>query len=308
MARMFLLLLLTLSTGCNVVALQEAGLRRQLRSADLVPHRLVAGPDRIQYWASVRRRGRPAVVLVHGFGAAGTVQWVEQVEALHEDYALVVPDLLWFGDSFSTDADWSLDHQVRAVTAVLDDLGIERASFVGVSYGGLVSYTLASTEPERAQSLVMIDSPGRAYRREDYSALTRRFGVERPAEIFVPDGPDGLERVFRLAYYDPPWVPGFALDQIYQRYFSRFRREQTHLLEHLFSNLEGLVAGPDYDGPALLVWGRHDPVFPLEIGKRLDARMAHSKLVVIEEAAHAPNVEQADEVNAAISAFLASSQ
>ena len=79
----FFALILALLTGCNIVAHQEAGLRNRLRSANMVPHRLVAGPDRIQYWASSRHHDRPAVVLVHGFGAAGTVQWVEQVEALH---------------------------------------------------------------------------------------------------------------------------------------------------------------------------------------------------------------------------------
>ena len=57
-------------------------------------------------------------------------------------------DLLWFGDSTSTDRTFGLDHQVEALAALLRHLGIEDARVVGTSYGGFVAWDLAHAHPE----------------------------------------------------------------------------------------------------------------------------------------------------------------
>lgn len=124
-------------------------------------------------------------------------------------------------------------------------------------------------------------------------------------DVLVPRDPEGLDAVFELAYFDPPWVPGWARDQVHERYYTRFHEQQVKLLDSLFEQLEVLRAGPDFEGPTLIVWGRDDPVFPLAIGQRLADRLPSAERLVVDEARHAPHIEHPNEVNRALSAFLA---
>jgi pimeloyl-ACP methyl ester carboxylesterase len=55
----------------------------------------------------------------------------------------------------------------------------------------------------------------------------------------------------------------------------------------------------------LLIWGEHDSVFPLEIGRRLEAEMrGRARLRVVENAGHAPNLEHGNLVARWLVEFL----
>jgi 2-hydroxy-6-oxonona-2,4-dienedioate hydrolase len=56
--------------------------------------------------------------------------------------------------------------------------------------------------------------------------------------------------------------------------------------------------------PTLVLWGRHDRVIPLEIGEATAAGIPGARLVVVEEAAHVPQIEQAREVSSRLADFL----
>jgi len=53
----FLAALLSLATGCNVVAMKQAGIERTLRDAGMAPADVHLGPDTIHYWSGGRGRG-----------------------------------------------------------------------------------------------------------------------------------------------------------------------------------------------------------------------------------------------------------
>ena len=53
----------------------------------------------------------------------------------------------------------------------------------------------------------------------------------------------------------------------------------------------------------MVVWGREDPVFPLEIGERL-AYGLKAPLRIVEKARHAPNLEHPEEFNRILRGFL----
>lgn len=68
------------------------------------------------------------------------------------------PEALWTPSAPITPAD-----QARAVVAVLDHLGIARATVVGASYGGMVALSLASAHPERVERAVVLCAAHRAH-------------------------------------------------------------------------------------------------------------------------------------------------
>ncbi len=282
--------LVAVFTACNVVRYQRGHIEKGLRHSGLEEVTAELNDATLHYWMGGHGK---AVLLLHGFGASAIWQWYEQVDALAGRYRVIVPDLLWFGDSTSEVEDFSLDHQVRTVVSLLDRLGEDRVHLVGISYGGLVAYQLASVYPDRVDRVVIADSPGRVYSMTDLNGLLSRFGVEDIAELLIPDTREDVERLMEIAYYNPPYTPGFARDDVLEELYGKNREEQAELLRAVVKDMEKIRATPDrYRAETLLVWGRHDPVFPLEIGERLATYLGdRSRLAVIDNARHAPNVE-----------------
>jgi pimeloyl-ACP methyl ester carboxylesterase len=294
-------LLLLSGSGCNVVARRRTRLTTQLEDAGFSQRVLQLGADQVHTW--VGGSGRP-VVLIHGFGASTMWQWNPQALVLAREHRVIMPNLLWFGDSHSTSADYSIDHQVAAVIAALDELGIGEADIVGMSYGGFVAYELACAHPERVRRLVIVDSPGRVYTDADYEALLDRYDTDDFARILVPEDAAGVRTLIELAYDDPPWTPDWALRQTLAVLYANNRVEQAALLHQLLAGREVIVARPTrVQSPVLLIWGEHDSVFPLSLGERL-AQSLGARLEVIAAARHFPNGEHVEAFNEILLGFL----
>ena len=289
-----------LASACNIVPIAQRQLERQYRAEGLEAEMLIAGNDRVHYW--VGGRGSRPVLLLHGFGASAVWQWALQVESFAAEHRLIIPDLLWFGESSSTTADYSLDHQVAAVVALLDYLGEQRVDVVGISYGGLVAYELASAHPDRVRRLALVDSPGRSYGRADYEALCRRFGVEHFAEVLLPQDTEAMRRLVHLGVEGDPHAPGFVLRQARRELFVANAEQKRGMLDALLRDLPDPARRPDPRArDTLLVWGSHDPVFPLPLAHRLKEHLGPgARLEVIEHARHTPNLEWPERFDALV--------
>ena len=283
-------LMVELVSACNVVRIGERGLSRKLERRGVVNETVRIGEATVSYMEG--GEGRP-VVLLHGFGASALWQWHEQIGPLAKQRRVIVPDLLWFGGSWSKRRDFSLDHQIDTVAGLLDHLGVEEADFVGISYGGIVAHELAAKYPERVGKLAILDSPGRSYTAADHEAMLERFGVDDVGKLLVPSTTADVQTLLDLGYHKPPKVPGWAKSQVLDGMYKQFRDEKLLLLERLLEELDRLDDRPGkVTHQTLLIWGEQDPVFPLEIGKRLEAEMeGRAQLRVIQRAGHAPNLE-----------------
>jgi pimeloyl-ACP methyl ester carboxylesterase len=108
------------------------------------------------------RRGAPPVVCLHG-GGQTAYMFEELGGALRDRWFVVAPDLPGHGDSDLDDAaslqTGGLDRRGLAgsVVAFADFVGIERASFVGASLGGITALTIAAMHPDRVAGVALID-------------------------------------------------------------------------------------------------------------------------------------------------------
>ncbi|GAA3239152.1 3-oxoadipate enol-lactonase [Actinocorallia longicatena] len=101
------------------------------------------------------------VVLLGGIGMPRLVWHMTQLPALlAAGHRVALVDLRGSGDSPATEDRCAVSDLAAEVVEVLDGLGWERAAFVGVSLGGLVSEELAATRPERVSAAVLIASAG----------------------------------------------------------------------------------------------------------------------------------------------------
>lgn len=285
--------MLELLSACNVVRIGERTLSRKLERRGLRPETVLLGDANVTYWEGGEG---PPVVLLHGFGASAMWQWHEQAGPLARNHRVIIPDLLWFGGSWSKRRDFSIDHQIATVMALLDHLGVEQADFVGISYGGIVAHELAAMHPDRVRRLAILDSPGRSYTTDDHTAMLERFAVKDVGELLVPDAPEDIAVLLGLGYYKPPKTPRWVQSQVLDGMYSDFREEKILLLESLLGQLPELDRRPGrVTHETLLIWGDNDPVFPLEIARRLEAEMeGRATLRVVERACHAPNLEHGE--------------
>ena len=97
------------------------------------------------------------VVLVHGLGT-GDQWWTPTISVLARNHRVLAVDLAGFGRSAGQPV--RLDVAADQLAAWAEAIGLERATFVGHSMGGLVTADLAARHPEVVERLVLVDAAG----------------------------------------------------------------------------------------------------------------------------------------------------
>ena len=124
--------------------------------------------------------------------------------------------------------------------------------------------------------------------------------------MLVPHDAAGVAVLLGLAYFEPPWAPGFALEQTLTTLYASYRDERRALLDVLLHDMDHIEARPvTLRARPLVMWGREDPVFPLAVGERL-AHSLKAPMRILEKARHAPNLEHPEEFNSILRGFLTS--
>jgi pimeloyl-ACP methyl ester carboxylesterase len=101
----------------------------------------------------------PPVVLIHGM-VNSSRHWERVALGLARDYTVIAPDLIGHGDSAAPRGDYSLGAHAASIRDLLVAIGIDRATFVGHSYGGGVAMQFFYQFPQRVERLVLISSGG----------------------------------------------------------------------------------------------------------------------------------------------------
>jgi|SRR5919108_157137 2-hydroxy-6-oxonona-2,4-dienedioate hydrolase/2-succinyl-6-hydroxy-2,4-cyclohexadiene-1-carboxylate synthase len=130
------------------------------------------------------------LVLIHGI-ASNLGQWqLNILPPLAEDFRVTMYDLRGHGYSDTPPSGYTADHMVGDFAGLMDYLGIERASILGHSYGGLVALRYAVLRPERVDKLIIADTgvpcleprEGRDALLAGWREALRRQGIEVPDE------------------------------------------------------------------------------------------------------------------------------
>jgi pimeloyl-ACP methyl ester carboxylesterase len=102
------------------------------------------------------RGDRAPVVAVHGI-TSNSRGWIVVARTLGDRATLAAVDLRGRGGSRELPGPYGIDAHVRDLVAVLDALGLERATLAGHSLGAYVVARVAAEHPGRVSSLVLVD-------------------------------------------------------------------------------------------------------------------------------------------------------
>jgi pimeloyl-ACP methyl ester carboxylesterase len=106
-------------------------------------------------------RGAPVVVLAHGFPELA-YSWRHQISALADaGYHVLAPDQRGYGGSSRPDAIEAYDiHQLTGdIVGLLDDVGAERAVWVGHDWGAIVVWNAPLLHPDRVAAVAALSVP-----------------------------------------------------------------------------------------------------------------------------------------------------
>jgi pimeloyl-ACP methyl ester carboxylesterase len=105
----------------------------------------------------VEGNGLPLVLHIGGLGRLEAWYQTGFVDALKDDYTLILLDPRGQGrsDKPHDPGDYSLSARVDDVISVLDDIGVQKAHFLGNSMGGHIGFAIGVYRPDRFNSLII---------------------------------------------------------------------------------------------------------------------------------------------------------
>ncbi len=225
------------------------------------------------------------VVLCGSLGSTSSI-WDAQLPALR-GHRVVRIDHPGHGGASLAEVRDVADLAARALAAVGDGA----FSFVGLSLGGAVGMQLALTVPERLERLVL-------------ACTAARFGEpgqwdERAATVRA----DGLAAIAD-AVLDRWFTPAFEHVDTYREMLLGVDPEGYARCCEALSRWDARGQLGGVQAPVLAIAAAGDPSTPPVELERIVAEIPDARLEVIGHAAHAVNVEQADEFNRLIEEHL----
>lgn len=260
----------------------------------------INGPVAIEYDDHDPKGAAPPLVLVHGHPFDRSM-WTPQVQHAGRDgRRLIVSDLRGYGRSTVVPGKTPLMTFAQDLADLLDHLGVAEIILGGLSMGGQIVMEFHRLFPDRLCGLVLADTAPQAETEEG-----RRARIAM-ADRLLREGMDGYAKEVLPKMVAPANIQRFPA--VAEHVLGMMRRTPP---EGAAAALRGRAERPDYVAslsrvrvPTLIVVGSDDEFTPID-----DARLMHriipgSTLVVIEGAAHMPNLERPAEFNEALSTFL----
>jgi 3-oxoadipate enol-lactonase len=241
------------------------------------------------------REDAPAIAFTGSLGTDLTM-WRTQSDRLGDRFRTLRYDIRGHGASSVPGGPYSIADLGSDLVALLDRLGIKRASLCGLSIGGMISMWVAAHHPERVERLVvcctsaLLGPPEGWHQR---AATVRADGVEAVADAV-------LERWF---------TPGFAAE--HPQVIEDMRARLVATPPEGYASCCEAIAAMDLTGdlpaisaPTLVLSAEQDLATPPDHGRRIAELIPGARFQTVSPAAHIAAVERPDLTTAMMLRFL----
>src|ERR1700751_819931 len=229
--------------------------------------------------------------------ATSLATWDEQAAALKDRFRVLRYDQRGHGGTEAPAGRYTFDTLLDDALALMDAVGIPKATFAGLSMGGATALGLAERHPDRFERIIIADSPCQSTPQssqqwEERIAVAQKQGVEAlveptiarwfPAETVAQNAPH-LDKVRAMLRATP--VNGFI-------------GCAAALAAHDYASAVATVKCA-----TLFIVGEKDGVTPAAMAKLHD-KLAGSHFVTLPGAGHISNMDRGGEFNSALRDFL----
>jgi pimeloyl-ACP methyl ester carboxylesterase len=251
--------------------------------------------------------GEP-VLFVQGVATQGD-GWAPQTQELADAYACLSFDNRGMGASQPFRLPLSVAQMADDARALADAQGWQRLHVVGHSLGGLVAQQFALTWPQRVRSLSLLCTFARgksaaSSRRMMWIGMRTRIGTRAMRR-----------RAFLEIVYPPAFLAVNDRDALARALEPVFGHDLADTPRVTAAQLAAMVAcnvterlGELRGVPTLVVSGRHDPIAPTPLGRRIADGIPGATFVEMADAAHGVPVHFAGETNRLLRAHFAAAR
>jgi len=241
------------------------------------------------------------VTFVHGAGGSSSI-WFKQIREFKKHFNVLLLDLRGHGNSKSSlknvfNEKYTFDVITNDIVEVIDQEGIEKSHFVGISLGTILIRNLAENHPDRVESMVM---GGAIMKLNLRSQILIKLGIifksivpylwlyKFFAFIIMPNKNHKESRSLFVR----------EAKKLYQKEFIRWFKLTSEI-----NPLLRFFRSADINIPTLYVMGEEDYLFLPSIRKIVSLHKS-SQLVVVEDCGHVVNVERPVFFNEKVIAYL----
>jgi len=251
---------------------------------------------------------KPYLLLLHGMGMNGRTNWSSQFKTLSKHYNLILPDLIYFGESTSTTKDYSVEFQVEQIREAILKLDItSKLTIMGFSYGGLVSAMYNQLYSSEINKLIIIDGPVKFYSKQTADSMANLVGITTINNLIVPstiDEFDGMKKaVLSTSFPMSKKLKQKILTHIFLPTKSVRDAQMNYLADHQphYQNLNYNINNT----PTLLIWGKKDGAVPVMVGQKLHQAFPNTtQLLLFKKAKHDAHFRESKKLNKAVIKFI----
>jgi pimeloyl-ACP methyl ester carboxylesterase len=223
-------------------------------------------------------RGKPVVFLHDWVGSWR--YWISSMQAASLSYRTYALDLWGFGDTARNPDRYNLEQQVDLLDEFMEELGINRAVFIGHGFGAILSILFALHHESCVDRIVGISLP------MNEATIHPRMRTNAPTELA-----DWL--MGRNSSHEAAWAEAVKADP------RAISISMTGL-----PNIELGSLATRLQAPLLLVHGQNDPAIGLPDANLLAGLPENTHWILFEQSGHYPMLDENSKFNRLLSDFL----
>jgi 2-hydroxymuconate-semialdehyde hydrolase len=243
------------------------------------------------------------VLLIHGSGPGVTAwaNWRMPISELSKHFRCIAPDMAGFGYSTAPRGyRFTRQRWLEQLVGLLDELGIQKVSIIGNSFGGSLALALAICHPERVDRIVLMGTVGVPF--ELTPGLDKVWGYTPSVE--------NMAAIMRIFAYDSNLISDDLVQMRYEAsirtgvqdsYAKMFQAPRQRWIEAMSHPESDIRAIPH---KTLLIHGRDDRVIPVDTSVTLNRWIDDSQLHIFGRCGHWTQIEHGPDFNRLVVGFL----
>jgi 2-hydroxy-6-oxo-octa-2,4-dienoate hydrolase len=245
------------------------------------------------------------ILLLHGSGpgVSAWANWSDIIPLLSDRFRVIAPDLAGFGHTTREgDEPYNIKVWVSHLLAFLDALEIDKAMFVGNSFGGGLTLATAMRHAHRIDRMVLMGTPCSEFEQTEGLASGWLYepsleNMRKVLELFPYDKSFVTDEMV-AARYGPSAEPG--AQEAFRKLIPKPNTDGPTMVKGVpEAALQGIEV------PALVLHGREDFVIPLELGLKLATNLPNAQLHVFGKCGHWVQVEERERFARLVGDFAA---
>jgi len=240
--------------------------------------------------------GKP-IIIAHGLFAMSD-SWIHVAKQLAKSNKVYVLDLRNHGQS-PNNKTHTYNSMCNDFCEFMDNLNIEKATFIGHSMGGKAVMQFANNYPKRVEKMIVVDISPRAYV-HDEEFVKRTINHKKLLEIMQKANLSEFKNRKEIVNYFSEYFNDIFILQLIQKNITKKREKGFKWkinIKVLYSNLNEIVKEVKLtenikDVKTLFIFGEVSPYFNNKDKHIINKHFANVEIKIIKDAGHLLHIEK----------------